>query len=145
MVVSAAVAASLASLSGGYSAPGGTLDGQARAIVAASSARNGAASGAAAAPGGSTPAAPGLPGATPTRLVVPDVIATVPGGVSAADLARIRRLGGVRAVLPVDGARIAVNGVWLTVLAAPAAALRPWTPPATAASQRTWSPSPAVS
>ena len=139
MVVSAAVAAGLASLSGGYSAPGGTLDGQARAIVAASSARNGAASGAAAAPGGSTPAAPGLPGATPTRLVVPDVIATVPGGVSAADLARIRRLGGVRAVLPVDGARIAVNGVWLTVLAAPAAALRPWTPPATAASQRMWS------
>ena len=139
VVVSAAVAASLASLSGGYSAPGGTLDGQARAIAAASSARNGAASGAAAAPGGSTPAAPGLPGATPTRLVVPDVIATVPGGVSAADLARIRRLGGVRAVLPVDGARIAVNGVWLTVLAAPAAALRPWTPPATAASQRTWS------
>jgi hypothetical protein len=70
---------------------------------------------------------------------VPDVIATVPGGVSAADLARIRRLDGVRAVLPVDGARIAVNGVSLTVLAAPAAALRPWTPPATAASQRTWS------
>jgi hypothetical protein len=70
---------------------------------------------------------------------VPDVIATVPGGVSDADLARIRKLGGVRAVLPVDGARISVNGVWLTVIAAPAAALRPWTPPATAASQRTWS------
>ena len=71
--------------------------------------------------------------------MVPDVIASVPGGVSAADLARIRKLGGVRAVLAVDGARITVNGVWLTVLAAPAAALRPWTPPATAASQRTWS------
>jgi hypothetical protein len=139
VVVSVAVAASLASLSGGYSAPGGTLDGQARAMMAASPARNGAASGAAAAPGGRTAAVPGLAGATPTRLVVPDVIATVPGGVNAADLARIRRLGGVRAVLPVDGARIAVNGVWLTVLAAPAAALRPWTPPATAASQRTWS------
>ena len=73
------------------------------------------------------------------RLVVPDVIASVPGGVSAADLARIGRLSGVRAVLPVDGARIKVNGVRLTVLAAPAAALRPWTPPATAASQRMWS------
>jgi len=145
------VAACLALLGGGYSAPDGTLEGQARAIVAASTARNGAASGAAAAqggsgsavPGGETPgprgsAAPGITGATPTRLVVPDVIATMPAGVSAADLARIRKIGGVRAVLPVDGARIAVNGVWLTVLAAPAAALRPWTPPATAASQRMW-------
>ena len=138
VVVSVAVAVSLALLSGGQRAPGGTLDGQARAIVAASTTGSGAAPGAAAAPDGSGSAAPGLAGATPTRLVVPDVIATVPGGVSAADVARIRKLGGVRAVLPVDGARIAVNGVWLTVLAAPAAALRPWTPPATAASQRTW-------
>jgi hypothetical protein len=71
--------------------------------------------------------------------VVPDVIASVPGGVNAVDLARIRGLAGVRAVLAVDGARITVNGVGVTVLAAPAAALRPWTPPATAASKRTWS------
>src|SRR5262249_39978571 len=80
-------------------------------------------------------------GATPTRLVVPDVIASVPGGVRAADLARLRKLGGVRAVLAVDGARITVNGAHLNVLAAPAAALRPWTPPDTAASERPWSAS----
>jgi Transglycosylase SLT domain len=126
-------------LSGGHDGSDGLLSGEARADVAASTAASGAASGAAGAPDGTGSAAPGLAGATPTRLVVPDVIATVPGGVSAADLARIKRLGGVRAVLPVDGARIEVNGVWLTVLAAPAAALRPWTPPDTAASQRTWS------
>jgi hypothetical protein len=82
---------------------------------------------------------PALSGAAPTRLVVPDVIASVPGGVSQADLAKLRRLGGVRAVLAIDGARITVNGRLLTVLAAPAAALRPWTPPATAASPRVWS------
>jgi hypothetical protein len=139
VAVSVAVAATLALLSGGHGGPGGLLSGQARAAAAASATRNGTASGAATAPDGTGSAAPGLAGATPTRLVVPDVIASVPGGVSAADLARIRRLDGVRAVLPVDGARIAVNGVWLTVLAAPAAALRPWTPPATAASKRTWS------
>ncbi len=156
MAVSAAVAVTLALLSGGHDGSGGLLSGQARAVAAAGTAASGAASGAAGAPDGTGSAAPadgtsgpgnsaapdstgpGLAGATPTRLVVPDVIATVPGGVSAADLAKIRRLGGVRAVLPVDGARIDVNGVWLTVLAAPAAALRPWTPPATAASQRTW-------
>ena len=80
-----------------------------------------------------------LSGATPTRLVVPDLIATAPGGVTAADLAKIRQLSGVRAVLAIDGAQIKVNGTRLTVLAAPAAALRPWTPPATAGSATVWS------
>jgi hypothetical protein len=78
-----------------------------------------------------------LTGAT-IRLVVPDVIASVPGGVSPADLARLRRLRGIRAVLAVDGARITVNGAPLTVLAAPAAALRPWMPPQTAADTAAW-------
>ena len=131
--VGAVVAAAL-SLAGGHGAPGGgsggALDGQAQAVMAASAAP------VAGAPGSGHS---GLDGATPARLVVPDVIASVPGGVSAADLARLSRLGGVRAVLAVDGARITVNGVQLTVLAAPAAALRPWTPPDTATSQRTWS------
>ena len=80
-----------------------------------------------------------LAGGPVTRLVVPDVIASVPGGLTAADLGRVKRLSGVRAVLAIDGAQITVNGVRLTVLAAPAAALRPWTPPATAASQEVWS------
>jgi len=79
-----------------------------------------------------------LTGAT-TRLIVPDVIASVPGGVSRADLARLRRLSGVRVVLAIEGARITVNGAPLTVLAAPAAALRPWTPPATAGDAAVWS------
>lgn len=90
-------------------------------------------------PARATSTRPSLAGANTTGLVVPDVIASVPGGVTAADLAAIRRLGGVRAVLAIDGARITVNGVRLTVLAAPAAALRPWTPPVTATSQRVWS------
>ena len=140
VAVSAAVAVTLALLSGGTDGSGALQSGQALAAAAAGTARaatSGAASAAATAPARSGEA-PVLTGATPTRLVVPDVIATVPGGVSAADLARIKKLGGVRAVLPVDGARIEINGVWLTVLAAPAAALRPWTPPATAASQRMW-------
>ena len=86
-----------------------------------------------------TSPAPGLAGATTTHLVVPDVIASVPGGVTQADLDSIKKLAGVRAVLAIDGAQITVNGVRLTVLAAPAAALRPWTPPTTAASQQVWS------
>jgi Transglycosylase SLT domain len=82
---------------------------------------------------------PGLSGATTTHLVVPDVIASAPGGLTEADMSNLKKLSGVRAVLAVDGARITVNGVRLTVIAAPAAALRPWMPPTTAASQRVWS------
>jgi hypothetical protein len=134
---------------GGQGASDSALGGQARAVMAVSTTRGTAAPAAATAPdraagAASTGGTPGLGasslvGATPTRLVVPDVIASVAGGVSAADLARLRKLGGVRAVLAVDGARITVNGTALTVLAAPAAALRPWTPPDTAASTPTWS------
>jgi hypothetical protein len=151
VAVSVAAAASLALL-GGHSAPGSSPGGPERAVAATSTTLGAAAPGARAAPGGTAsapvadgaasagqPAAPDLAGATPTRLVVPDLIATVPGGVSRADLAAIGKLGGVRSVLSVDGAQVTVNGARLTVLAAPAAALRPWTPPATAASQRTWS------
>ena len=72
------------------------------------------------------------------RLVVPDLIAAGPGSVTAADLARLRKLSQVRSVLPVDGARITVNGKPLTVISATASALRPWTPPATAASATVW-------
>ena len=89
-------------------------------------------------PAGGTSAVATLTGETTPRLIVPDVIASVPGGVTAADLAKLRKLPGVRVTLAIDGARITVNGVRLTVLAAPAAALRPWTPPATAGSQQTW-------
>jgi Transglycosylase SLT domain len=162
VAVCGAVAVTVAVLSGGHSAAGGA---QAASSVAHAALSAGAAAGAggtadgtvaeavsgrvvpadtappatAAKPAGSAPAAPGLPGATATHLVVPDVIASVSGGLTRADLGKLSKLGGVRAVLAVDGARIKVNGVWLTVLAAPAAALRPWTPPTTAASQRVWS------
>lgn len=154
----AAVAATVAVLSGGHSAAGGALAAPSGTNAAASTATAGAAPGtggtaaatvaealngsvvpAGGAPVGTTPQEPGLSGASTTHLVVPDVIASVAGGLTQADLGRIKKLGGVRAVLAIGGARITVNGVRLTVLAAPAAALRPWTPPTTAASERVWS------
>jgi hypothetical protein len=82
---------------------------------------------------------PSAAGASVPRLVVPDVIAAVPGGVTQADVAKLRKLSQVRTVLAISGARITVNGTQLTVLGAPAGALRPWTPPKTAVSQRVWS------
>jgi hypothetical protein len=86
-----------------------------------------------------TPDPASLTGSAAPRLIVPDVIAAVPGGATQADLAKIRKLSQVRAVLPIAGARITVNGKPLTVLSAPASALRPWTPPETAANRAVWS------
>jgi hypothetical protein len=156
--VSVAVAATAVALGGGHARASGALAVPARAKGAAGIAAAGSVPGPGgipdaaaaevrsgrlvppdAAPGGVPAQEPGLAGAAATRLVVPDVIASVPGGLTQADLGRLKRLGGVRTVLAVDGARITVNGVRLTVLAATAAALRPWTPPTTAASQRVWS------
>jgi hypothetical protein len=142
VAVSVAVAVTLASLSGGHAG----LDSADRfGVPAAGGSATAAGAGpqrtATAPPGGrpSGAATSSLSGATPTYLVVPDLIATVAGGVTDADVARIRQLGGVRAVLAIDGAQVQVNGHQLTLLAAPAGALRPWTPPATAASARIWS------
>jgi hypothetical protein len=80
----------------------------------------------------------GTAGTTPPRLVVPDVIAAVPGGVTAGDVAKLRKIGQVRAVLPIAGGRVTVNGKQVTVLGAPAAKLRPWMPPDTAVRQDVW-------
>jgi Transglycosylase SLT domain len=150
-----AVAATVALLSGGHTAAGTALSALPGTKAAGSTVPASAGAGAAAGteaealdgrvvpPGGASAGTagtePGLPGGTTTHLVVPDVIASVPGGLTPADLSRLKELGGVRSVLAIDGARITVNGAQLTVLAAPAAALRPWTPPTTAASQRVWS------
>ena len=79
------------------------------------------------------------PGSPPRQLVVPDIIAAAPGGITPAQIASIKKLAQVRAVLPIDGARITLNGQQVNVLAAPAAQLRSWTPPATAASAALWS------
>src|SRR5450432_2111623 len=106
----AAVAATVAAVSGGPALSSGALSsgalaGSARAEAVASA----AALPAAALPAAARPARPAhrasgsltLTGATTPRLIVPDVIASVPGGVTAADLRRLRALGGVRAVLAI--------------------------------------------
>jgi len=93
-----------------------------------------------AAPGGSVPSslkAPGSAGALPRQLFVPDLIAATPTGISMAQLARIRKLAGVRNVLPVDGGKVTVNGQSANVLGVPAA-FRSWTPPETAAASEVW-------
>jgi hypothetical protein len=77
--------------------------------------------------------------AAPRQLYVPDMIAAVPGGISSAQLTRITRLSGVRAVLPVDGGNVTVNGRSANVLGVSPQAFRPWTPLSTAGSAAVWS------
>jgi hypothetical protein len=87
------------------------------------------------APGSQTPAV----AAAPRQLYVPDMIAAVPGGITAAQLAKIARLSGVRAVLPVDGGNVTVNGQRANMLGVSPQAFRPWTPLSTAGSAAVWS------
>jgi Transglycosylase SLT domain len=77
--------------------------------------------------------------AAPRQQFVPDLIAAVPGGITAAQLAKIRKLGGVAAVLPVDGGKVTVNGQSADVLGVSPQAFQPWTPLATATSATIWS------
>ncbi len=83
---------------------------------------------------GQTPAA----GTPPRQIIVPDVIAALPTGVDAAQLARIRKLAGVRAVLAVDGGQVMVNGKAANVIGVKPQDFRSWTPPETAASVTAW-------
>jgi hypothetical protein len=70
---------------------------------------------------------------------VPDLIAAVPGGITPAQLAQLKKLGGVAAVLPVNGGKVTVNGKSANVLGVSPQAFRPWTPLATASSATVWS------
>jgi Transglycosylase SLT domain len=88
------------------------------------------------------PQVAGTPASTdalPKRESVPDLIAAIPGGITTAQLAKISKLGGVTAVLPVDGGKITVNGHSANVLGVSPQAFRPWTPLSTATSATVWS------
>jgi hypothetical protein len=85
------------------------------------------------------PGSPASPGPAPRQQFVPDLIAAVPGGITPAQLAKISKLGGVVAVLPVDGGKVTVNGRSADVLGVSPQAFRPWTPLATATSATVWS------
>jgi hypothetical protein len=94
-----------------------------------------------AAPGGSIPKSlqvPGSAGAPPRQLFVPDLIAATQAGITPAQLARISKLTGVRAVLPIDGGKVTVNGQSADVLGVSPQAFRSWTPPETAAANTVW-------
>jgi hypothetical protein len=77
-------------------------------------------------------------GTPPRQLIVPDLIAAVPTGITQAQLTAIGKLSGVRAVLPVSGGEIMVNGKQANVIGVAPQAFRSWTPPQTAADVSAW-------
>jgi Transglycosylase SLT domain len=89
----------------------------------------------------SVPASPQNAGsltAASKRIFEPDLIAAAPGGVTPTELAKIEKLAGVQAVLPVDGGKITVNGQRVNVLGVSPSAFRPWTPLSAAGSATVW-------
>jgi Transglycosylase SLT domain len=77
-------------------------------------------------------------GSPPRQLIVPDLIAAMPTGVTQAELAKIGKLGGVRAVLPLAGGQVQISGKPANVIGVSPQALRSWTPPQTAANITAW-------
>jgi transglycosylase-like protein with SLT domain len=77
-------------------------------------------------------------GPAPDHLVVPDLVATIPGGFSAYQLAEIAGLSGVRAVMPVDGGQVRIDGAPASLLGVSPQAFRSWAPPNTADTTGVW-------
>jgi hypothetical protein len=74
----------------------------------------------------------------PRELVVPDVLAVIPTGIPGADVSKIRKLSGVRAVLVVSGGAIRIGGRAANVLGVAPQQFRSWTPPSAAGDQALW-------
>jgi hypothetical protein len=72
------------------------------------------------------------------QIVLPDLAVIEPHGISAAHVARLGKLRGVRDVLALDGAAITVGGRGVNVIGVNAQQFRSWTPLATASDQRLW-------
>lgn len=90
-------------------------------------------------PSGSTPAHEVVASSSlPRQLVVPDVLAVIPTGIPASDVARIRKLNGVRSVLVVSGGALALSGKPANVIGVEPRSFRSWTPPAAAGDQSIW-------
>ncbi len=72
------------------------------------------------------------------HIVLPDMAVIEPTGVSPAEVARIAKVPGVRQVLPLDGARVTMDGYPVNVIGVNAQLYRSWTPLSTASNQQLW-------
>ncbi|HEX4062296.1 MAG TPA: lytic transglycosylase domain-containing protein [Streptosporangiaceae bacterium] len=72
------------------------------------------------------------------QVVLPDVFAVAPGAITAAQLAKLRKLHYVRSLITVAGGAVGINGHTVQIVGVNTAQFQSWTPPQTAARQRIW-------
>ncbi|MFI5065064.1 MAG: hypothetical protein ACHP9Z_13985, partial [Streptosporangiales bacterium] len=93
-------------------------------------------------PGAAVPAPSPSPAASTVasfhHIVLPDLLVIVPSGLTAAQLARLSRIPGVRGLVSADGASIRLGSGRVNVLGVDPGQFRSWTPLATASDQRLW-------
>ena len=73
------------------------------------------------------------------KAVLPDALAIVPRGATAAQLTRLGKLRHVHGVIAVDGGKVRVNGHPVNMIGADPAGFQSWTPPQTASLKGIWS------
>ncbi len=80
-------------------------------------------------------------GLAPLKRVVPPDVLAVSGGrpITAAQIAKIRKLGKVRDVIAVSGGAVQLQGRSINTFAVDPSAFRSWTPPGTAKKTELWS------
>ena len=83
-------------------------------------------------------AAPAGTGTGYRQIILPDLAAIEPAGLSTAQVAALRGIPGVRNVLAVDGAAITIQGRRVNVIGVDPQQFRSWTPVSTASDQNLW-------
>lgn len=89
-------------------------------------------------PGGTAKVTTGGRAADPHQVILPDVFAVAPHGITAAQLARIGKLRYVRNVITFDGGRVGIDGHAVSIIGVDPAQFGAWTPPQTAAVAGIW-------
>jgi hypothetical protein len=72
------------------------------------------------------------------RIILPDLLIVAPQGLSQADVARLRKVAGVRNMITFDGAQITVGGRSVSAIGVDPATFRSWVPLRTASDQPFW-------
>jgi transglycosylase-like protein with SLT domain len=73
------------------------------------------------------------------QIILPDLLIVAPKGLTATQVAKLRRIAGVRNMITFDGAEITAGGRPVSVIGVDPATFRSWVPLATASDQAFWS------
>ena len=72
------------------------------------------------------------------QIILPDLLIVVPKGLTRAQIARLRKIAGVRNMITFDGAQITAGGRTVSVIGVNPGTFRSWVPLATASDQAFW-------